>query len=96
MVGTGTTLICVPDVEGDEPFESPIEKFRKTAAGSVLAAGLLGLADALEGRHDDKVAIVTEYSGDPLDDTIVLRLDPDDPRDSIVLLRAPKRPARDD
>ena len=86
-------------VEGDEPFgdERPREeerfvsgpdKFRKTAAGSVLAAGLMGLADALEGPRDDKVAIVTEYAGEPpFGDRLVLRLDPDDPSDSIVMIR---------
>ena len=72
----------------DEPFESGTDRFRKTAAGSVLAAGLLGLADALEPPRDDKVAIVTEYSGEPpFTDALVLRLDPDDPSDSIVMIR---------
>jgi len=66
----------------------PIDKFRGTAVGSVLAAGLLGLRDALETPKDDKVAIVKDYAGDPpFKDPIVLRLDPDHPEDSIVMVR---------
>ena len=66
----------------------PIDKFRGTAVGSVLAAGLLGLRDALEPARDEEVAIVQDYSGDPpFTDPIVLRLDPDHPEDSIVMVR---------
>ncbi len=66
----------------------PIDKFRGTAVGSVLAAGLLGLRDALEPARDEEVAIVQNYSGDPpFTEPIVLRLDPDHPEDSIVMVR---------
>jgi 4'-phosphopantetheinyl transferase len=79
----------------------PIDKFRGTAVGSVLAAGLLGLRDALETPKDDKVAIVKEHAGDPpFTDPVVLRLDPDHPEDSIVMvrpwLRNPKPPSTED
>ena len=72
------------------PTESsrPIDKFRDTAVGSVLAAGLLGLRDALEPPKKEEVAIVQDYSGDPpFTDPFVLRLDPDHPEDSIVMVR---------
>jgi phosphopantetheinyl transferase (holo-ACP synthase) len=75
---------------GHGPPESsrPIDKFRETAVGSVLAAGLLGLRDALEPQKLDEVAIVQDYSGDPpFRDPYVLRLDPDHPEDSIVMVR---------
>jgi len=66
----------------------PIDKFRGTAVGSVFAAGLLGLRDALEPARDEEVAIVQNYSGDPpFSEPIVLRLDPDHPEDSIVMVR---------
>ena len=66
----------------------PIDKFRGTAVGSVLAAGLLGLRDALEPAREEEVAIVQNYSGDPpFTDPMVLRLDPDHPEDSIVMVR---------
>lgn len=39
----------------------PVDKFRQTAAGTVVAAGLLGLRNALEGRPErEEVAIVNE------------------------------------
>jgi hypothetical protein len=66
----------------------PIDKFRDTAIGSVFAAGMLGLRDVLEPERDDKVAIVQDYSGaPPFTEPIVLRLDPDHPEDSIVMVR---------
>jgi 4'-phosphopantetheinyl transferase len=66
----------------------PIDKFRGTAVGSVLAAGLLGLRDALEPAREEEVAIVQNYSGDPpFTEPVVLRLDPDHPEDSIVMVR---------
>jgi 4'-phosphopantetheinyl transferase len=71
-----------------EDSSRPIDKFRNTAVGSVLAAGLMGLRDALEPERDDKVAIVQDYAGNPpFKDPIVLRLDPDHPEDSIVMVR---------
>jgi hypothetical protein len=67
---------------------APIQKFRATAVGSVFAAGLLGLRDVLEGPKDDEPAIVVDWSGaPPFSEPIVLRLDPDHPEDSIVMVR---------
>ncbi|MGZ6994802.1 MAG: hypothetical protein ACXVIM_06290, partial [Acidimicrobiia bacterium] len=46
--------------DGDEIASSrQVDKFRRTAAGSVVAAGLLGLRDALEGRPEkEETAVV--------------------------------------
>jgi hypothetical protein len=65
----------------------PIERFHRTAVGAVFAAGLLGLRDVLEPEKDEQPAIVEGWSGAPFDDPYVLRLDPDHPEDSIVLVR---------
>jgi hypothetical protein len=74
------------DIAADEP--APITKFRRTATGTVLAAGLLGLAEALEGPREEQVAIVVDHAGEPpFSDPILMRLDPDAPQDSIVLIR---------
>jgi hypothetical protein len=74
--------------DDDEQEPAGIHRFRQTATGTVLAAGLLGLAQALEGPRDEEVAIVTEFSGEPpFSDPILMRLDPDAPEDSIVLVR---------
>jgi hypothetical protein len=46
--------------------ERPIDKFRKTAVGSVVAAGLLGLRDVLEGRPErEEIAIVNDAPTPP-------------------------------
>ena len=67
---------------------APIQKFRRTAVGSVFAAGLLGLRDVIEPPKDDQPAIVEDWSGgEPFTDPMVLRLDPDNPQDSIVMIR---------
>ena len=50
-----------PDASTEEPWERPIDKFRRGAAGSVIAAGLLGVRDALEGRPEkEEPAIVAD------------------------------------
>jgi hypothetical protein len=49
---------------------------------------MLGLRDIFEPERDDKVAIVQDYSGaPPFTDPIVMRLDPEHPEDSIVMVR---------
>lgn len=54
----------------------PVDRFRRTAAGSVVAAGLLGLRDALEGRPEkEEVAIVSEAPDEPVDDDALLTFD---------------------
>lgn len=71
----------------------PIDRFRQSAAGTVVAAGLLGLRDALEGRPEqEEVAIVSEAPDEPVDPAgITLVFDEDDPaRVRVVLPRAPK------
>ena len=74
-----------------EPFERPVDKFRRGAVGSVVAAGLLGIADALEGRKKEEVAIVQEAPTPPVREPrrLELLLDPDDPSKSLVFLPDP-------
>ena len=67
---------------------APIERFHRTAVGTALAAGMFGLRDVLEPPKDETPAIVEDWSvGEPFKDPIVLRLDPDHPEDSIVMVR---------
>jgi hypothetical protein len=66
----------------------PIERFRRTSVGTALAAGLMGLRDVLEPPKDETPAIVEDWAGgQPFEDPIVVRLDPDHPEDSIVMVR---------
>ena len=80
------------EVEPDEPFERPVDRFRRGAIGGVVAAGLLGIADALEGRpRKEEVVIVQEAPAAPPREPrrLELLLDPDDPSKSLVFLPAP-------
>jgi hypothetical protein len=66
----------------------PVDRFARTTAGLVLSASLLGLRDALEGPHDDEPAIVSEFAGEPpVPGALSMRIDPDNARDSIILVR---------
>lgn len=77
------------DFDGDEhAAPAPIARFQRSAVGAVLAGGLLGLRDVLEPPKDETPAIVENWAGgEPFDDPYVVRLDPDNPADSIVMVR---------
>lgn len=77
--------------QADAPYERPVDRFRRGAVGSVVAAGLLGLADVLEGRPKEEVAIVQEAPTPPVHEPrrLELILDPDDPSKSLVFLPEP-------
>jgi hypothetical protein len=87
--GAGPNDTGADDLVADETTgPTPIRRFAQTAAGSVFVAALSGLRDALEGRERDEAAIVMEHSGEPpFTEPIVLRLDPDNPADSIAMVR---------
>lgn len=77
-----------PDVE-EPPFERPVDRFRATAVGSIVAAGLFGLAEVLEGRPPrEEVAIVQEAPTRPVETPrrMELLLDPEHPERSMVFL----------
>jgi hypothetical protein len=72
---------------------APIERFRRSSIGAVLAAGMLGLRDVLEPEKDETPAIVEDWAGgEPFTERMVLRLDPDHPEDSIVMIRPWMKP----
>jgi hypothetical protein len=71
----------------------PVDKFRNTAVGSVVAAGLLGLRDALEGRPErEEVAIVTEAPNRPVGDTGMWMIIDDETQTVKVVLTRPPTP----
>jgi hypothetical protein len=73
----------------EEPAPTrPIDKFARTTAGLVISASMLGLRDVLEGPRDDEPAIVREWAGEPPEPGgLSMRLDPENPGDSIILVR---------
>ena len=66
-----------------------VDRFRRSASGAVVAAGLLGLRDALEGRPEkEEVTIVNEAPAAPPRDLEVV-IDFDHPERSVAVVRDP-------
>ena len=71
----------------------PVDRFRRGAVGSVIAAGLLGLRDALEGRPErEEVTIVSDAPEGEGPTTLDVRLDLDHPERSIAVVHRPEPP----
>lgn len=77
--------------EGEEPAPPrPVDRFRRSALGSVAAAGLLGLRDALEGRPEkEEPAIVVDAPQPKHDGAVDVVLDFDHPERSRAVVRRP-------
>jgi len=68
-------------------WERPVDRIKRTAAGTVVAAGLLGLRDALEGRPEkDEPAIVVDAPAAPPPDRIEVLIDFERPGHALVIL----------
>jgi hypothetical protein len=87
---------AVADESGDpDSGERPVDRFRRSATGAVVAAGMLGLRDALEGRPEkEEVTIVNEAPAAPPRDLEVV-LDLDHPERSVAVVRPRDDDARD-
>ena len=75
----------------DEPWERPIDRFRRGAAGSVIAAGLLGVRDALEGRPEKEEPAIVADAPEPKLDNIDIVLDLEHPERSRAVIYLPPR-----
>ena len=82
-----------PDEVDDaaESFERPIDRFRRSGAGSVIAAGLLGVRDALEGRPEKEEPAIVSEAPEPKLDHIDIVLDPEHPERSRAIVYLPPR-----
>jgi hypothetical protein len=70
------------------PPTRDVDRFRRTTAGSMLAAGMLGLQQVLEPKKSEDPPIVVEAPGEPPGvKKLEFDLDPDDPSASTVTLR---------
>jgi hypothetical protein len=76
-----------PDAE--EEWERPIDRFRRSSAGAVIAAGLLGVRDALEGRPEREEPAIVSEAPEPKLDHIDLVLDPEHPERSRAIVYLP-------
>jgi len=90
-VRVGDEMRKLPDASDSEAhFDRPVDKFRRGAVGSVVAAGLLGLRDAMEGRPErEETVIVSEAPSQPHDDNLEIMLDAEHPERSVVIVRRP-------
>jgi hypothetical protein len=75
----------------EERWERPIAKFRRGAVGSVVAAGLLGVRDALEGRPEKDEPVIVADAPEPKLDNIDIVLDPEHPERSRAIVYLPPR-----
>lgn len=71
----------------DTSHPTRTQRFAGSALGATLGAGMLGLANAIEGRVQHDAPIVVEQGGDPDRDRVKLELDPDDPKASKITFR---------
>ena len=79
------------DDQPEERWERPIDKFRRGAVGSVVAAGLLGVRDALEGRPEKDEPVIVADAPEPKLDNIDIVLDPEHPERSRAVVYLPPR-----
>lgn len=79
-----------PDLVEDR-WERPIDRFRRSGAGTVIAAGLLGVRDALEGRPEREEPAIVADAPEPQLDHIDLVLDPEHPERSRAIVYLPPR-----
>jgi hypothetical protein len=76
--------------DGTDAGERPVDRFRRSATGAVVAAGLFGLRDALEGRPEkEEVTIVNEAPDAPPRDLEVV-IDFDHPERSVAVVHHPE------
>jgi hypothetical protein len=86
-------LEATDDVVDEPERATRLGAWQKSSVGSVLGAAMLGLHDAIYGKTDNEVAIVQEAGGDPPDEDLHdLRLDPDHPERSEVVVRPRPKP----
>lgn len=77
-----------PEPGEPAPPAEPEETWRTKGVGTqIVAAAMIGLAEALHGPRE-KPAIVIDASGDPPnDDGLDVQLDPEHPEQSVVVVR---------
>jgi hypothetical protein len=92
-----TWLKATDDVPSDAPddaISTVVRRVVESGPGQALGQAMLGLSQAIYGRHDDDVAIVVEGSGEGTDDEpFAVRLDPNHPERSSVTFRSRSNPS---
>jgi hypothetical protein len=81
--------VVVVDDEGT-PTDRPVDKFRRSAAGAVVSAGLLGLRDALEGRPEREEAAIVNEAPEVEPDDLDVQIDFEHPGETVVVVHVPR------
>lgn len=78
--------------EPDTPPVTAMGRVARSSGGEVLGQAMLGLANAIYGPKDQVVVVAEGHSGTGDDEPFTVRLDPDHPEQSTVVLRPVKDP----
>ena len=73
--------------EEAEPEGLPTARGGRALGASILAAGLLGLADAIEGRDDRREVVEHAPEHDAADEPVTFLFVPGDPQASRIIVR---------
>ena len=82
-----------PVVEPDREEPAPEEAVRvpkvrrKTVAGTLMAAAMIGLQEALEGPKEQPIVVEVGSGQGNDDDVLAVDLDPEDPSMSVAVVR---------
>jgi hypothetical protein len=84
-----------PGASADPGYERPIDRFRRSAAGTAIAAGMFGLRDALEGRPErEETVMEVPARGSVVDDDLDVVVDLAHPENSRIVVRRPAEPPK--
>ena len=78
------------EVEATDAGDRPVDCFRRSATGAVVAAGLLGLRDALEGRPEKEVVTIVNEAPDAPPRDLEVVIDFDHPERSVAVVHRPE------
>lgn len=79
--------VAAPQVPVPLPRSKPSSLRRKTAGGALLAAAMIGVQEALEGPREEPAVVEVGNSDTNDDEPVALDLDPEDPAQSIAVVR---------
>ena len=81
--------------EEDDELSPPVTgHLQRSSGGQVLGNAMLGLAQAMYGTVRPQVVVEAPAPGEPHDEDLDVRLDPDHPERSVVVHRSGRRRRR--
>jgi hypothetical protein len=78
------------EVAGTDAVDRPVDRFRRSATGAVVAAGLFGLRDALEGRPEKEEVTIVNEAPDARPPDLEIVIDFDHPERSVAVVHRPE------